>query len=119
METLFQDVRYGFRMLAKNPAFTVIALLTLGLGIGANTAIFSVVNAVLLRPLPYRDPSRLITLAGGQSALDVADFAAQSHSMSRLGTFGEWPLDLMGKVGPESIPGALVGGSMFEALDVK
>jgi putative ABC transport system permease protein len=119
MENLIQDVRYGFRVLAKSPAFTAAAVLTLALGIGANTAIFSVVNAVLLRPLPYRDPGRLVTLAGGQSALDVADFAAQSHTLSNLGTFGEWPLDLLGKGEPQSIPSALVGGSLFETLDVK
>jgi len=119
MESLIQDVRYGCRVLAKSPAFTAVALLTLTLGIGANTAIFSVVNAVLLRPLPYRDPSRLVSLAGGQSALDVADFADQSHTLSSLGTFAEWPLDLLGEGEPQSIPSALVGGSLFETLEVK
>jgi putative ABC transport system permease protein len=119
MTGLLQEMRYALRQFRKSPRFTGVAVLTLALGIGANTAIFSVVNAVLLRPLPYRDPGRLVSLNGGQSLPDVTDFAAQSRTIARFGAFGEWPLDLLGHGEPRSIPSALVGGSLFETLDVK
>jgi putative ABC transport system permease protein len=98
MENLLQDVRYGMRTLAKNPGFTIVAVLTLALGIGANTAIFSVVENLLLRPLPYPQPERLVEIANtyppqvpkaGLSPGDYADWRRQNASFSEMGAYAE------------------------------
>ena len=86
METLLQDVRYGLRMLVKKPTFTIVAVLTLALGVGANTAIFSIVNAVLLRSLPYRDPDRLVRIFFNEPGVGLRDVKFSKPELDDLQT---------------------------------
>src|SRR5438045_7040385 len=86
MENVLQDLRYGWRMLVKKPAFTIVAVLTLALGVGANTAIFSIVNAVLLRSLPYRDPDRLVRVFFNEPGVGLRDVRCSKPELDDLQT---------------------------------
>jgi putative ABC transport system permease protein len=119
METFLQDLRYGIRSLLKRPAFTAVAVITLGLGIGANSAIFTVINSVLLRPLPYAQPERLITFRSNQSAPDLADVAAQTHMFSKVGGLVAQPLDYTAGAEPLQFQTGMVTGGFFEMLGVQ
>jgi predicted permease len=127
MESLFKDIRYGLRSLLKHPTFTAISIVTLALGIGANTAIFTVVNAVVLRPLPYHDPERLAmiwtTKDSNQeqpfSFADYNDLKSQTRSFSAVGAASPlWNFTLTGDGEPESVQGLYVSANLFELLKV-
>ncbi len=129
MQTLWQDVRYGLRMLAKNPGFTLVAVLTLALGIGANTAMFSVVHAVLLKPLPFANPDRLVWAwghvpAGNQAFVaptDFRDYRSQNHAFEHFGAVGVFRLlfNLVSNGQPEQVKGGMVTTGFFEALGMQ
>lgn len=116
MESLLHDLRYSLRLLIKKPTFTALAIITLALGIGANTAIFSVVNSVLLRPLPYPQPERLVTMRSNQSVPDLDDVKAQNQSFEYLGGVVMQPLDYTGEAEPIQVQAALCNGDLFKAL---
>jgi putative ABC transport system permease protein len=128
VETLWQDLRYGARMLLKAPGFTSIAVITLALGIGANTAIFSVVNAVLLRPFPYEAPERLVILqesiSGGAgitvSYPNFADWRAQNTVFSTMAAVRSLEsFNLTGTGEPERLQGRIVSAEFFSTLGIK
>jgi putative ABC transport system permease protein len=129
MNSILQDLKYSLRTLAKSPVFTLVAILTLALGIGANTAIFSVVNAVLLRPLPFKNPSRLVWSwgncphceHGAVSPADFLDYRAQNHSFESYGAkaVGDSLFNLTGNDKPIQIKGSMVTAGFFDALGIQ
>ena len=129
MQTLWQDLRYGARMLMKRPGFTLIAVVTLALGIGANTAIFSVVNGVLLRPLPYKEPDRLVMVWGSVrprglkrawiSPPNFFDFREQNQAFEKVSALLEWGPTLTEAGEPERLTGAQVSHDFFSVLGIE
>jgi predicted permease len=119
---VLNDLRYAFRMMLKHRVFTIVAVLALGLGIGANTAIFSVINAVVLRPLPYGQPEQLVTVLH-EGAKPVApanyfDIAAQSKSFTAIAAAQWWEPNLTGRDQPEHLRGLQLTAQMFQVLGV-
>jgi putative ABC transport system permease protein len=127
METLLQDVRYGFRMLMKSRGFTAIAVITLALGIGANTAMFSVVNSVLLRSLPFRDSSQVMvvwkTMSNGSpnafSTPAFLEMRQQGDILAHMGAFSAVTFNLAGKDVPERIAGGKANYDLFSVVGVQ
>ncbi len=126
---LLQDLRYGVRMLRKNPGFTCIAVLALALGIGANTAIFSVVDAILLKPLPYKNPDQLVVIwenathlgfpKNTPSPANFLDWREQSTVFNGMAAFAERSFNLTGVGEPERLDGRRVSANLFDLLGVK
>jgi len=127
MDALMRDLRYAIRSLWKRPGFTTVAVIALALGIGANTAIFSLINAVLLKPLPFAEPDRLVWMWGNirnggnrasVSPLDFLDYRRQNRTFEQFAAMLPVPLNLTGTGEPERLTGAGVTGNYFQALGV-
>jgi putative ABC transport system permease protein len=119
VETLVQDLHYSARTLLHSPAFTTCAVLTLALGIGANTAIFSVVNAVLLNPLPYPNPQELLAARRNDSLPNLEDIQRQTNSFASSGGINIEPMDFTGSGEPVRVHGAYVDAGLFATLGVQ
>jgi putative ABC transport system permease protein len=133
LETLWQDIRYGARMLRKNPGFTIVAVLTLALGIGANTAIFSVIESVMFKPLPFPGADQIVRVYStqdghrvgdqvGPSAMDMRDFAQMNHTFENMLVYDTWRKNVSfsdNRGEPEQMMVGLVPGEYFDVLDVK
>jgi putative ABC transport system permease protein len=118
MDTLMQDFRYAFRTLGRTRSFTLAAIATLALGFGANTAMFSVVHAVLLKPLPYPEPERLLRVRSNSSHADLVDLARLSRQFEGFGGYRAHFFDIPAEPLAQRVDGALVSGSVFRLLGV-
>jgi putative ABC transport system permease protein len=130
MNGFLKDVQYALRQLCRSPGFATVAVLTLALGIGASTAMFGVMSAVLLRPLPFRDPDSLVRVLAtrgdrtiaGPSPMDVRDFSAQNHTLDKFAVYDIWPKNVStssGSIEPEQMRVGLVSAEYFEVLGIK
>ena len=128
MNILLQDIRFGLRMLLKSPSISIVATIALALGIGANTAIFSVVNAVLLRPLPFPNPDTLVSVfetdtrrgqeRGSHSYPNFMDLRAQNTVFERVATYHSSDFIMTGRGEPARLQGAVVTADLFPLLGV-
>src|SRR4029077_14606339 len=129
METFLQDLKYALRMLLKNPGFTAVAVITLALGIGANTAIFSVVNAVLLRPLPYRNPKQLVRVYSEFPTMqlrkfwlsppELLDIQKEAKSWEAIGAGAPGGQNVGTEREPLQVPSAAITRSLIDVLGVQ
>ncbi|HEU0180054.1 MAG TPA: ABC transporter permease [Blastocatellia bacterium] len=129
MNILWQDLRFGARMLVKNPGFTLIAVITLALGIGANTAIFSIINTVLLKPLPFASPERIVAIGttdtknrsefGSLSYPNFSDYRTRSRAFERMAVYRDTGLTLTGAGAAVSLEGVMATADLFQILGAK
>jgi predicted permease len=129
LETIWQDLRYGARMLVKARGFSLIAVITLALGVGVNISVFSVLEAVLLKPLPYHEPDRLVWLTSTNSSLgvaptflnpgDILDYREQAKSFAQIASWYTIPVNLSGGSAPERVEGVSITPNFFQTLGIK
>src|SRR6185295_12706439 len=123
-DEMFQDLRYGFRRLRTSPAFTAVAVIALALGIGANTAIFSVVNTVLLQPLPFAEPDRLVRVwpekyKVSASKSELVELQRESRSFDAIAAYSGWAFTLTGREEPLKLSGARITAGFFDLLGTR